>query len=103
VIAKFPGTCSVCNGHIKIGSDIDYDSTTKTAKHPDCEPKPGPDAYRLAGELGFLSHADAVRCEWSKVFLLPHGVGSDSAGRVEPSARTGQDTLFDVHSSKERT
>ena len=74
MIAKFPGTCTACGGPIRKGEEIDYDSSTKTAKHAGCGPGIE-DAEALADRLGFRTHRDLL--------LLPDLADCGSAGRPE--------------------
>lgn len=55
MIAKFNGTCCYCSKPIKAKVD-EYDPDSKRSFHRDCRDsgKPGPDAYRLADELGYF-------------------------------------------------
>lgn len=92
MIARYPGVCMFCRNPIEVGVDI-YDTEIKKAYHQACHEvqPPGPDAFRLAGELGFVPHEDAairaaipawrVRQDW---LLRPlfNGMRSDSARRV---------------------
>ncbi len=57
MIAKYHGRCTFCGKPIVVGVD-QYDVERKESFHNDCkfgeESNPGPDAFRLANELGFI-------------------------------------------------
>lgn len=59
MIAKWDGRCSICKGAIPAGEDVHYDAEAKSVQHWDCyeNPKPGPDAFALADELGYRHYS----------------------------------------------
>lgn len=103
MIAKFPGRCMFCKKPIVVGVDT-YDVEIKKAFHETCKENqpPGPEAYTLADELGFVSHNDAsihaalenwrLRDHWLLRPLFNASCG-DSAGRpgTEAPARRQSD------------
>lgn len=58
MISKYDGKCSICTKPIPKGTECNYDASTKTVQHYDCleNPKPGPEAFRLADSLGFIQY-----------------------------------------------
>jgi hypothetical protein len=83
--SQFPGKCRKCGLAIVKGSEILYDSETKSAFHPSCVEEQGEllgdsEAHEFARERGFLKHDDAMGHDWT-VRTLPLSAGSDPAGR----------------------
>lgn len=69
MIAKWAGKCSLCKGPVQAGDDVHYDAEAKTVQHWECfeNPKPGPEAYALAADLGFAPSAELERVSWVAV------------------------------------
>lgn len=65
MIAKYSNLCRICKVRIPAETDVHYDG--KAIAHWECvenEP-PSPDAFRQAGELGFVKHGDPIPfAEW---------------------------------------
>ncbi len=96
MIARWNSQCSLCNGLVKAGTDVHYDGEAKTTQHWPCyeNPKPGPEAFRLAEELGFIPYDQDMAVDGLLRRMLPR-LRSVAAGRVEPQARRGSNpTLF---------
>jgi hypothetical protein len=95
----FPGKrCSICKESIPAGTDVHYDGENKTLQHWSCYEKPqppGPESFRLADELGFLAHGDAMAADWP-MLLLSGRTGGTAAGRAESKTRGQQNSLFKV-------
>lgn len=94
--ANYARPCRVCSKPVKVGID-EYEPSSKTSVHLECkEQEADHDEARalvIAVGLGYLNHAEALATDWP-VFLLSHGSGIRTAGRLEPATRG----LFDsVH------
>lgn len=65
MICAYSNLCSICKVRIPAKTDVHYDPDSKTIQHWDCfeNPRPGPDAFRLADELGFVGPEDVVPTE----------------------------------------
>lgn len=98
MIAKYPGTCMFCRKPIAVGVDT-YDLEIKKSYHEACKENqpPGPEAYTLADQLGFVPHDEAsiraavadwhVRADWL-LRNLPHADRGNSAGRLSAETST---------------
>lgn len=80
MISRYDGICCYCKDSTKAGKD-EYDTARKVSFHRECEQNqaPGPDAVRVAQELGYLLWEDALRVEWSRMRFLP----SSDSGDIE--------------------
>jgi hypothetical protein len=94
MISKFPGRCRGCSKPYDEGTDI-YWTKEEGGWHWNCweNRKPGPESFRLADELSFLPHDEAMAADWT-LLQLPASAGSPAAGRVESQARGKQSSLF---------
>lgn len=63
MICTYSNLCRICKVRIPAKTDVHYDG--KAIAHWDCldQEKPGPDAFRLADELGFVGPEDVVPTE----------------------------------------
>lgn len=103
MLARFDSRCFICHGQIKAGSDIYYKKGEGTA-HWECIEKPeepGPDTFRLAGELGFVASREVGGESWARicadwaVWNLPAALRCNSTRRVETDSPSRQErTLF---------
>ncbi len=98
MISKFNGTCRYCKRATLAGRDH-YDLDTKTGYHAHCEEAaesapPGPAAFRLASDLGFIGPGEAVPGSW-KVWDMSPLDRSPAAGRTRGETRERPEpTLF---------
>jgi len=95
-----------CKKPIVVGVDT-YDFETKKSYHEECRENqpPGPEDFRLAGELGFVHHdeasiraaIDSWRVSDGRILrLLSANDRSDSTGRKTAATCRGQNgNLFD--------
>jgi hypothetical protein len=106
MIAKYKADCHICGKPITPGVD-EYDYASKKSVHLACKEKPesadraSRDAERLADELGFLPHREALEFPWSTVRFLPGGDRAGDSARGPDPAPTEQSTLWGMQASEE--
>lgn len=86
MLSKYRGKCATCQGVIEAGIEIDYDASAKQAHHKDCRTgSENPEA--LADRLGYSRE---FREDW-KMWRMPEGNRSDSAGRASGETHRDED------------
>ncbi len=104
MISRWDGRCSLCNGLVRAGTDVHYDSEAKTVQHWPCfeNPKPSAESFRLASELGFIGHDAAMGADWPVLVLRrPDRNRPDEPERAHDAPRGLFDSLRSMPASDE--